>query len=262
MTRPGRPILFIHGLWKSSAIWDRWIDYFSLENYRAQAILWPGERSTAEATRHSAPEISPYTFEDVMRRVEDTIAGLDEPPICIGHSFGALIAERLLASGAATAAVAIDPAQPGSVFPGSIERLRTVPLDVSDDNLQRQLIMLPADLFQNSFTDELTDVESRELYEKYAIPGSAKMLLEVAAPDFRLIPETTLGTTGPLLLLPSTQPPSAFLTTQDPTILAFRDSTSVEVNEDFIGRGHALVFDRNWESVADVVINWLERKGL
>ena len=39
------------------------------------------------------------------------IAGLPEPPVIIGHSFGGLIAQKLLGRNLGAAAVAIDPAQ-------------------------------------------------------------------------------------------------------------------------------------------------------
>jgi pimeloyl-ACP methyl ester carboxylesterase len=261
MSRPGRPVIFLHGLWKGAAIWDRWIDRFDSEGYRSSAPLWPGESQTVEQSRRNPSAFGNPSLSDVVDHFERVIGQLDEPPICIGHSFGALIAEKLLASGLATAAVAMDPAQFGSALPGSVERLRESDFNIDWDAPDTVLMMTP-DQFHRSFTAAATETDANEYFEKYAIPGSVRPLFEVAAEGFRLIPEQPAKAAGPLLLVPSTTGIEGAETALDPSIVQFRDSISVEVMTAFTARGHSLVFDNDWEQVADGVLDWLEQKGL
>jgi pimeloyl-ACP methyl ester carboxylesterase len=260
--RPGRPVVFIHGLWKSAAIWDRWCEKFAAEGYMPVAPLWPGERATVQETRRHPEDMEGVSLNDAVRHFEREIRQLAEAPILIGHSFGALIAEKILASGSATAAVAIDPAQSGSALPASLERLREDDPNFGLDVFRSSVISLSADQFKDAFCDRASEEDAAEYYRLYAVPSSVNPLLQVGTPGFRLIPEHSTGSAGPLLLLPATRAASNARVTDDPSILVFRDSISVEENLQFADRGHALVFDHGWGEVADTVVDWLEGKGL
>ncbi|THG32855.1 alpha/beta hydrolase [Naasia lichenicola] len=262
MGRPGRPVVFIHGLWKGVSIWSRWVDRFIAEGYRAEAPTWPGERTDVEETRSHSKDLEGISLDDAVRHFEDRIAALDEPPIVVGHSFGALIAERLLADGVAIAAVAIDPAQSGNALPGSIERLRLTDPDFGFDPLGSSIVTMTVEQFHNAFCTAASDDEAASYYERFYIPASVNPLLEVASDGFRLIRTPPEGPAGPLLLLPTNRPSKDLIALEDPSILAFRDSISVEQNFEFLGIGHSLVFDENWEQVANVIVDWLEEKGL
>jgi pimeloyl-ACP methyl ester carboxylesterase len=261
MGRPGRPVVFIHGLWKSSAIWSRWVDRFVSEGYRAVAPLWPYERASVEESRQHAADLEGLLLIDAVEHFEAQLEQLDEPPILIGHSFGALIAERILATGKAIAAVAIDPAQPGSALPGSLERLRRINPDYGMDPLGSSVVTLTFVEFHRAFCAEASDEAAKTYYDSFYIPASVNPLLEVASAGFRLIPNLPESPTGPLLLIPTSRT-SPDREIEDPTIRKFRDAISVEENFDFVGAGHSLVFDHQWEKVADAVIDWLADKGL
>lgn len=63
-------------------------------------------------------------IEDITEHFRKIIDALPSRPVVIGHSFGGLIAEKLLGKNKARAAIAIDPAQIKGVLPLPLAQLR------------------------------------------------------------------------------------------------------------------------------------------
>jgi pimeloyl-ACP methyl ester carboxylesterase len=63
------------------------------------------------------------SIDDITAHFTKIIDSLDASPIVIGHSFGGLIAEKLLGQGIGVAAVGIDPAQIKGVLPLPLAQL-------------------------------------------------------------------------------------------------------------------------------------------
>src|SRR6478735_10343577 len=108
MTHP--PVLFVHGLWLHASSWTPWIERFRAAGYQATAPGWPGDPDTVEAARANPRLIADRGIEEIVEHHKRYSGALDERPILIGHSFGGLIIQRLLAEDFAVAGVAIDPA--------------------------------------------------------------------------------------------------------------------------------------------------------
>ena len=106
-----RPAVFIHGLWLHATSWRPWLDLFAQRGYDPIAPGWPHEPPTVEEARAQPEAVAGLGIEDVTDHYAGVIAGLAEPPVIIGHSFGGLIAQKLLGRNLGAAAVAIDPAQ-------------------------------------------------------------------------------------------------------------------------------------------------------
>src|SRR5690348_2730673 len=110
MTPAGGHVVFIHGLWLHASSWAPWTELFQKAGYTPVAPGWPGTLDTVEETRSHPDQVAGKGIDDVVDHYAQIIRGLDAPPIVIGHSFGGLIAQRLLGQDLAAAGVAIDPA--------------------------------------------------------------------------------------------------------------------------------------------------------
>jgi pimeloyl-ACP methyl ester carboxylesterase len=106
----GTPVVFVHGLWLHADSWAAWVDRFTEAGYAPTAPGWPGDSATVDETRKNAEQVADHGIDDVVAHYAELVGELETKPIVIGHSFGGLIAQRLLGDNLAAAAVGIDAA--------------------------------------------------------------------------------------------------------------------------------------------------------
>src|SRR3954453_10777306 len=201
----GRPVVFIHGLWLQASSWQPWVDSFRAAGDAAGAPGWPGERATVAQTREDPDLAAGHGIQEVTEHYAGIIAGLDQPPVLIGHSFGGMIAEKLLGEGHGAGAVAIDAAQIKGVLPLPLSSLHaTLPVFKNPANRHRS-VSLSADEFRYAFGNAVSQEESDQLYDAWNVPSPGRPLFEAAAANFSLHASTKVNTDnssrGPLLLM-------------------------------------------------------------
>jgi pimeloyl-ACP methyl ester carboxylesterase len=264
---PGRtPVVFIHGLWLHATSWAPWQEMFAEAGYEPYAPEWPGTPDTVAAARASADTIADKGIGDVTAHYSAFLATLDSPPIVIGHSFGGLIAQKLLGLDLAAAAIGIDAAQIKGVLPVPLSALHaTLPVFKNPANLHRA-VSLTADEFRYSFGNAVSAEESTELFEKWAIPAPGKPLFEAATANFSLhspaAVETGNEARGPLLLIMGGKDHTVPESVTKATAKQYRHSSAVTDLLEFADRGHSLTIDNGWREVADASLNWLKSQGL
>src|SRR2546427_2320893 len=120
MTQPGRPAIFVHGLWLHASSWGPWLELFQEAGYAPTAPGWPGDLDTVEESRRDPGRVAGTGIDDVVGHYARIIGGLEAPPVVIGHSFGGLIPQRLLRPDPAPSAGAVDaaPIKGGLKLPG------------------------------------------------------------------------------------------------------------------------------------------------
>src|SRR5664279_4869373 len=111
MTAPRTPVLFVHGLWLHASSWTPWVQLFREAGYEPIAPGWPGEAATVAESREHPERVANKGLEEVVSYFKTIADELPSAPIVIGHSFGGLIAEKLIGEDIGRAAVAIDPAR-------------------------------------------------------------------------------------------------------------------------------------------------------
>jgi pimeloyl-ACP methyl ester carboxylesterase len=124
MTGSSTPVVFIHGLWLHASSWNPWFDLYRDAGYEPIAPGWPGEPGTVQAARENPDLVANTSIDDAAAHFAEIIGALDAKPIVIGHSFGGLLAEKLLGQDLAAAAVAIDPAQVKGVLALPLAQIR------------------------------------------------------------------------------------------------------------------------------------------
>src|SRR6185312_10204367 len=105
--------------------WQPWIEHFAAQGHHAIAPAWPGELATAEETRLHAADQAGFGINDLTDYFAEVLEQFEIPPVVIGHSFGGLIAQKLLGQNRAAAAAAIDPAPIKGVKPLPLAQLRS-----------------------------------------------------------------------------------------------------------------------------------------
>jgi pimeloyl-ACP methyl ester carboxylesterase len=265
MTAP-LPVLFIHGLWLHSTSWQPWIDLFQQEGYAPSAPGWPGDPDTVEEARQNPESIADHGIDDVVEHYAGIIRELDTLPILIGHSFGGMIAQKLLGQDLAAAAVAIDAAQIKGVLPLPLSALRsTLPVFKNPANKHRA-VSLTAEQFRFAFGNAIPEAESDELFARWTIPAPGKPLFEAAAANFNPHSPAKVDTAnsgrGPLLLMSGGKDHTVPETVTRATLKQYRHSEAVTEFLTFPDRGHSLTIDGGWRGVADEALAWLRRQEL
>ncbi|WP_250038332.1 alpha/beta hydrolase [Paractinoplanes maris] len=260
------PVLFIHGLWLHASSWEPWIQVFSDAGYEPQAPGWPGDGDTVEASRAAPGAIGDHGIDDVVEHFAGLIDRLPSPPILIGHSFGGMIAQKLLGQDRALAAVAIDAAQIKGVLPLPLSALKaTLPVFKNPANRHRA-VSLTAEQFRFAFANAVDQQESDQLFERWTIPAPGKPLFEAAAANFSphspAKVDTGNQTRGPLLLIASGQDNTVPESVTRATLKQYRHSEAVTDIRTFPDRGHSLTIDSGWREVADVSLAWLKDQSL
>jgi pimeloyl-ACP methyl ester carboxylesterase len=260
------PVIFIHGLWLHASSWQPWVDLFTELGYPASAPGWPGDADTVAETRARPEALAGHGIDDVVEHYAGIIGGLPARPIVVGHSFGGMIAQKLLGLDLAAAAVAIDAAQIKGVLPLPLSTLRSGFPVLGNPANSGRAVSLTAEQFRYAFGNAIGEQESQELYDRWSIPAPGKPLFEAAAANFNPHSPAKVDTgnesRGPLLLIAGGRDHTVPETIVRATLKQYRHSQAVTDIVDFPDKAHSLTIDSGWREVAETALSWLKEQNL
>ncbi|WP_062388970.1 alpha/beta hydrolase [Demequina iriomotensis] len=260
-------VVFIHGLWIHATAWQPWQELFAQHGYTSIAPGWPGDKDTVAKTREDPSALDGVGIAQIVDHYADVIGGLDGTPIAVGHSFGGLVAQELLARDLVRGAVAIDPAPIKGVTALPFSQLKSgFPVLKNPANKNRTVALTPKE-FHYAFGNAISEEECNAIFDTFVIPGPGRPLFEDATAAFvRRSPaavDTHHAVRGPLLLTSGTEDHvvPAVVTKQVLKLYADNSASTTEYHE-YEGRGHSLTLDYGWKDVAEDVLAWLREQGL
>jgi non-heme chloroperoxidase len=258
-----QPVVFIHGLWLHTASWEPWAQLYREARYQPVLVGWPGEADTVSATRANPDKVANYGLAELTEHYTKVIADLPQQPVVVGHSFGGLIAQKLLASGHASHAVAIDPGPIKGVTKVPFSQIRAALPVLRKKSNRERAVSLTDRQFRYGFGNAVPREESHDLFTRWSIPGPARPLFEVTSakkdPASPAAVDTTSGNRGPLLITGAGKDHQVPEVVTRQAYELYESSTAVTDYHVFPDRGHSLVIDRGWREVADYTLAWLGR---
>ena len=265
MTQPGRPAVFVHGLWLHASSWGPWLELFQEAGYAPTAPGWPGDIGHgARRPARDPGRVAGKGIDDVVDHYAGIIRGLEAPPVVIGHSFGGLIAQRLLGQDLAAAAVAIDAAPIKGVLNLPVSALRVASIALRKPANRSLAISLTAEQFRYGFGNAVPGQESAELYDRWTVPSPGKPLFEAALANFapRLASEGEHREQDPRTAAAHRRRrhhsvPVAITTS---TRKLYHKSPAITDFIEFPDRGHSRTIDHGWREVAQAALDWLKQK--
>jgi len=258
-----KTIVFIHGLWLHATSWQPWMDFFNEKGYQTMNPAWPGDSISVALCRVNPQAIANRGVTEVADSYARIIAGLPEPPIVIGHSFGGLIAQIILARGIAAAGVALDPAPMKGVWQLPFSALKaSLPVLGNPVNFKKA-VSLTFNQYKYGFANAIPDDEAKELYDLWTIPAPTKPLFQAAIATFagkETKVDTGNTTRGPLLITGGEKDHIAPPILGKASAKKYHPSVTTEFKL-FENRGHSLASDHGWMEVAEYCLEWLNKNG-
>ncbi len=255
-------IVLVHGLWMTPRSWEHWVSYYEAKGFRVLAPAYPGFEIEVEALRENPDVIAKLTVPQTVDHLADIIGALGSPPIIMGHSFGGTMTQLLVDRGLGAAAVVIDSAPTEGVRVNPLSQVRSLfPALKNPANYHRAVAFTPKE-FHYAFTNTLSEEESKEVYDRYAIaaPGNwvwAYGLIANFKPGHQ---ETWVDyrrdDRAPLLFIAGgsdhIMPPAV----NKSNAKHYHGSAAHTDYHEFAGRDHWTCGAPGWEAVADYALDW------
>lgn len=256
-------ILLIHGFWVTPLCWERFAGRFEELGHTVVAPAWPGLEAGVEALRADPSSVAGLGVTEVVEHYARLISELDEPPILIGHSYGGLIVQLLLARGLGAAGVAIGSGMPKGVLRLPLSTLRSNWPAVSNPANRRRAVPLSMAQFAYAFANTLSPDQVRAAYDRYVVPGPGRMLFQAGLANVTPNAATTVdyrnAGRAPLLLIAGGEdhviPPSLVRA----IARKYRRSAARTDYHEFPRRSHLLIVEEGWRDVADHALGWALR---
>src|SRR5262245_54044057 len=92
-----KTIMLIHGAWLNAHSWEGFKARYEARGYTVIAPSWPFDnRSPAELRASPEPALAKIGINELINHYDSLIRALPEPPVLIGHSFGATVRQPFL----------------------------------------------------------------------------------------------------------------------------------------------------------------------
>jgi len=243
------PLLFLHGGYVDSRCWlPHFLPYFASRGYDCHAADMPGHgRSEGREC------LDRLGLDDYLADLTPVVEGLGSKPVVIGHSLGALLAERLLERSLAEAAVLLSPVPPSgtlesslSLFlrhPGFLSAVARMSSGFFDDEALR--------LLRDVYFTPATDPDELLQLVRIIQPESTRAIADLAMLGWRWPPRPRRR---PVLVL------GGELDVVFPPHQVRRVARRWQAELEIIpAAGHAMILDRHWQSCAARILGWLRR---
>lgn len=241
------PLLFVHGGYCDAWCWEpHFLPWFAAKGWPAYALSLRGHgASEGEETLFMAG------LDDFVADVEHVAGTLDAPPILIGHSMGAAICERMMATRPVRGAALIAPIPPAGLLPVAARLAAMNPsylshmaaLDPSRLTADVLTVLRPFYFSENvdgailkEAIGHLSSESPRALFDlalrlHWALPhGSSSPVMVMGAQEDRIaIPEDVQATAGHHRVAATILP----------------------------GMGHMLMLEPEWQVAAQAIARWL-----
>jgi pimeloyl-ACP methyl ester carboxylesterase len=256
------PLMLIHGAWLSARSWECFVDYFGARGFAVSAPEWPRKHGDVEELREHADELAGLGLDEIVDHYEALIRKLEEPPVLIGHSFGGLIVELLLARGLGRAGVALSPAPPKGIRFLPFSSLKAASPALAHPSKRHGVVTLTSEQFTYGFVNTFTPDEAAAAYERYAVPETGRIFYQLGFANFALHPPTDVHfkneQRAPLLIVGAGKDHTVPASVARAQYKKYQHSPALTDYLEFEGRPHLFLVGDGADEVAAAIDSWLD----
>jgi pimeloyl-ACP methyl ester carboxylesterase len=249
-----KPVVFIHGMYMNPLCWEGWVERFQAKGFRTHAPAWPRRDRTVQELQVPDANLGKLNLKDILEHYTKTILSMDEKPILIGHSMGALVTQILNNRGLASAAIAIDSAPPAELFTTKFSFLKANWGHITPFANPNSPVFMSFERFQYAFVNGMELDEQRAAFIRYVVPESRAIprqsLTSVAKIDFK-------KEHAPLLIIAGGNDNIIPAVLNRTNYERYKASSSVTDFKEFPGRNHFLLGQKGWQEIADYCMDWI-----
>lgn len=255
-------VVFVHGAFCSPACWAPWIAWFEAKGWTCVAPAWPHNEGPVEQLRSNPdPALAGVGVAEIVARYADVIRGLDAPPALIGHSFGGLFVQLLLAQGLGAAGVAIHPAPPKGINPTPQAIKANFPV-LSKWGAHKKLHTMSFEDYKATFDNDRDESAQRATYDKLIVPTPGRPFVQAGTAPFHGVTKVDwTARTAPLLIMAGgndLQVPAAM---NQANYRKYDKSDAVTEFELYPDRTHMTIGAPGWEDVAQRALDFPTEHG-
>jgi pimeloyl-ACP methyl ester carboxylesterase len=259
-------IVLIHGLWLTPLSFEYWAHHFSEGGYSVFAPSWPGMERDVRALRRAPDGYAALGIREIVDHYERFALTLDEPPIFVGHGFGGLVVQALLDRGLGTCGVAVASAPIRGIWTLPYTKMRVVTPQLIVPRRGARSVQLTATQFHYGFMNNASREESLRAWERYAVPGPRRVLLQAELANLNPFAENTVNVRrnnrAPLLMIAGSQDHLAPPALIRANVRAYRKSLATTDYKEFPGRTHFIIAQSGWQQVAEYALDWARDQEL
>jgi non-heme chloroperoxidase len=257
MNENKKTILFIHGILVGGWCWDKYKKFFEERGYRCVApnLRYHGIGQNEEPN----PRLGSTSLVDYVDDLEKEIHELNLPngekPIVIGHSMGALLAQKLAERGLAEKIVLISSAPPSDIIQPLFWLVKGFFLLKTPYLFWKKPNTVTFKNFKNMVLHRIATDEQEQIFEKIGYE-SGRALLEISFGFLDPYKASNIDDKKvycPVLVLSGDE--DRVLSTKITKKIAQKYNTKYKV---FTHHAHWIIAEPNWEEVAEYIAEWLQ----
>jgi pimeloyl-ACP methyl ester carboxylesterase len=239
--------------------WEEWVAHYEAKGFRVLAPAYPGFEVEVEAINADHRIVEALTAPAIIDSLVEVVAGLDAPPIIIGHSAGGAFTQVLLDRGYGAVGVAMNSAPTEGVRVIPLSQVKATFPALKNPANHHRAVPLSWEQWHYAFTNTFDEDRSRALYERYAVPATGRILWNGVLANLQPGPQDSHvnyknDDRAPLLFVSGSEdhimPPKI----QQSNLKHYKSDTVTEIKE-YEGP-HLLPAIDGWQQVADDVLDW------
>lgn len=248
------PLLFLHGAYTAAWCWrEHFLPFFASQGFDAHALNFSGHGES-----RSRDHLDSYSINNYVDDVAEVVAGLDTPPVLIGHSMGGFVVQKYLEQHAAPAAVLMCSVPPQGLASSAVSMFFGKPHLLVDLNRLMTGGQVALDSLKEALFAQPVSPDDLMRYDRMAQPESHRaiwdMMLFNLPHTSRALENLPRGREDLLVM-------GAALDMIIPASSVEMTARSYGVDAHILtGMGHGLMLEVDWKKPAQDIIDWLGRR--